>query len=204
MVQAARSGRQNIAGSSRAGAADSTTAVHLTNAARNSLDELLLDYEDFLRQRKLRAWAGDDSEAQAVRNVALEHKSPDALDLLAYAAWFEHKDPAVAANALMCLILQTDVLLVEQAAAHVQRCISQSGCSEQPAAARIAEREVQRHQSDPSDQSDRTDKQFPDCPVCGKIMALRTARKGKKAGLQFWGCTGYPECKGTMPGKNPA
>ena len=84
MVQSARSGRQNIAESSRAGAADSTTAVHLTNAARNSLDELLLDYEDFLRQRKLRAWARDDSEAQAVRNVALEKitKGADALDLL--------------------------------------------------------------------------------------------------------------------------
>lgn len=198
MVQAARSGRQNIAEGSRAGAADSTTGVHLNNAARNSLDELLLDYEDFLRQRKLRAWAGDDSEAQAVRNVALEHESPEALDPLAYAAWLEHKDPAIAANALICLIRQADVLLVRQAAAQERSCISQSGGSEQPASARSSEKKAMKHQTDPPDTK------APACKLCGKPMALRTARKGKSEGISFWGCTGYPECKGTMPGKKPA
>ena len=39
----------------------------------------------------------------------------------------------------------------------------------------------------------------PACPRCGKPMALRTARKGQHAGSQFWGCSGYPECKGTRP-----
>lgn len=37
----------------------------------------------------------------------------------------------------------------------------------------------------------------PVCPRCGKEMALRTARKGRNAGSQFWGCTGYPKCKAT-------
>ena len=133
MVQAARSGRQNIAASGRIGAADGTTETDLRNAARNSLDELLLDYEDFLRQRNLRAWAGDDSESQVVRNVALEHES-HALDPLAYAAWLEHKDPSVAVNAIICLIRQADVLLVRQAADQARSCLSQSGGSEQPAA----------------------------------------------------------------------
>ena len=130
-------GRQNIAASGRTGAADGTTETDLRNAARNSLDELLLDYEDFLRQRNLRAWAGDDSEAQAVRNVALEHES-HALGSLAYAAWLEHKDPSIAVNAIICLIRQADVLLVRQAAAPERSCISQSNGSEQPAAARSA------------------------------------------------------------------
>ena len=204
MVQAARTGRQNIAASGRTGVADGTTETDLRNAARNSLDELLLDYEDFLRQRNLRAWGGDDSESQAVRNVALEHESPDALGSLAYAAWLEHKDPSVAVNALICLIRQLDGLLVRQAAAPERICLSQSGGSEQPVAARIADREAQNNQSDRTDQSDATDKQFPVCPVCGKIMALRTVRQGRRTGSHFWGCTGYPECKGTMPGKNPA
>ena len=51
MVQAARSGRQNIAEGSRASATSSQTELRLVNVARASLDELLLDYEDFLRQR---------------------------------------------------------------------------------------------------------------------------------------------------------
>ena len=197
MVQAARTGRQNIAASGRTGAADGTTETDLRNAARNSLDELLLDYEDFLRQRKLRAWAGDDSEAQAVRNVALKHES-HALDPLAYAAWLEHKDPAIAANALICLIRQADVLLVRQAADQERSCISQSNGSEQPAAARSAEKKGMKHPTD------LPETKAPACKVCGKPMALRTARKGKSEGRSFWGCTGYPECKGTMPGKNPA
>ena len=52
MVQAARSGRQNIAEGSRAGAASSQTELRLTNVARSSLEELLLDYEDFIRHRR--------------------------------------------------------------------------------------------------------------------------------------------------------
>jgi len=69
MVQAARSGRQNIAEGSRASAASSQTELRLVSVARASLDELLLDYEDFLRQRGKRQWAKDDPEARAVREV---------------------------------------------------------------------------------------------------------------------------------------
>lgn len=59
MVQAARSGRQNIAEGSRASATSSQTELRLVNVARASLDELLLDYEDFLRQRQLTLWGKD-------------------------------------------------------------------------------------------------------------------------------------------------
>src|SRR5256885_15212522 len=69
MVQAARSGRQNIAEGTRASATSSQTELRLINVARASLDELLLDYEDFLRQRGLLQWGKDDPEAQAVRVV---------------------------------------------------------------------------------------------------------------------------------------
>ncbi len=63
MVQAARSGRQNIAEGSRAGATSSKSETHLTNVARASLDELLLDFEDFLRQRKIQQWPKNSPEA---------------------------------------------------------------------------------------------------------------------------------------------
>jgi len=69
MVQAARSGRQNIAEGSRAAATSSQTELRLVNVARASLDELLLDYEDFLRQRGKRLWGKEDRETLAVRAV---------------------------------------------------------------------------------------------------------------------------------------
>lgn len=78
MVQAARSGRQNIAEGSRASGASSQTELRLVNVARASLDELLLDYEDFPRQRGYRLWGKDDPEAQKVR--ALGRRGGDRTD----------------------------------------------------------------------------------------------------------------------------
>src|SRR6267154_546899 len=128
MVQAARSGRQNIAEGSRASATSSQTELRLVNVARASLDELLLDYEDFLRQRGLKQWEKDDPEARRVREAG-----------------------------------------------------------------------VKRDRTERTDQTDRSDKAktpaAPSCSACGKVMVLRTARKGSKAGSQFWGCSGYPECR---------
>ena len=67
MVQAARSGVQNIAEGSVASATSKKTELKLTGVARASLEELLLDYEDFLRQRGLKLWRKDDPRAQVVR-----------------------------------------------------------------------------------------------------------------------------------------
>jgi four helix bundle suffix protein len=196
MVQAARSGRQNIAEGSRAGATSSKTETHLTNVARGSLDELLLDYEDFLRQRGLRQWGKDDSSAREVRAVGRKTDPTDRSDGAAYGRWLEHKDPAVVANALICLIHQANYLLDQQIVALERQFVEGGGYSEQLAAARIAERERRRDSSDLTDRSGQQKAKLPDCPLCGKLMALRTARQGKNAGSQFWGCTGYPDCKG--------
>ena len=87
--------------------------------------------------------------------------------------------------------------------------IHEGGYTEQLAAARVQERGRQRGSErgqlggpDPSGPADRTDQsdggdKAPDCPTCGERMVLRTARQGKQAGTQFWGYSGYPECKGT-------
>ncbi|MEI7901993.1 MAG: four helix bundle suffix domain-containing protein [bacterium] len=204
MVQAARSGRQNIAEGSRASAASSQTELRLVNVARASLDELLLDFEDFLRQHGLPQWAKDDPRAQAVREVGKQHRTDrsdptdptDPTDAEAYAHWLAHADPAVVANAIICLIHQANYLLDRQVAGLERQFIQEGGYSERLAAARIAERQ-RKDWTDPSDPTDRTDRTLPACPVCGKPMALRTARKGQHTGSQFWGCSGYPECKGT-------
>jgi restriction system protein len=198
MVQAARSGRQNIAEGSRAAATSSQTELRLVNVARASLEELLLDYEDFLRQRHLRRWEPDDPEALAVRRIGQQHPTDpsDRTDLsdeqryALYAKWLDHEDPAIRANALLCLINQANYLLDKQIASLETQFIEDGGYSEQLATARLAERN-RKKQADSSDS-------IPPCPECGKAMVLRTAQKGKSAGKQFWGCSGYPDCKGLV------
>lgn len=200
MVQAARSGRQNIAEGNRMGATSSKSELHLTNVARASLEELLLDYEDYLRQHDLPLWRKDSSKASAVR--ALSRYPEDRGDLsdpsdlgdraraAHYAKALRHADATVSANALICLIHQANYLLDQQLAAMEQAFIEDGGVTEQLATARMAHRR--------GDRSDQTDP-IPKCPACGQEMALRTAKTGKNAGSQFWGCTGFPECKGAVP-----
>jgi four helix bundle suffix protein len=215
MVQAARSGRQNIAEGSRAAATSSQTELRLTNVARASLEELLLDYEDFLRHRRLAIWAPNGPEAMAVRRIGQDRPDPsdqsgpsdrsapaglsDEQRHALYAKWLDHADPAIRANALLCLINQANYLLDRQIEALEAQFIEGGGYSEQLAVARLAERNRGKgnHPTGQSGQSDRPDA-IPPCPACGKPTALRTANKGRNAGKQFWGCTGYPECKGIV------
>ena len=193
MVQAARSGRQNIAEGSRASATSSQTELRLVNVARASLDELLLDYEDFLRQRALRAWKKNDREALAVRAVGRQLDRTDQTDRSeqreaeAYGLWLRHRDPTVVANTIICLIHQANFLLDQQIAGLERDFIAEGGYSERLAVARIAERQKQQTSLPAA----------PNCPLCARPMALRTARKGANAGKQFWGCSDYPQCKGT-------
>lgn len=222
MVQAARSGRQNIAEGSRAAATSSQTELRLVNVARASLEELLLDFEDYLRHRRLPQWPADSRDASAVRSVPRRFKQDrsdpadqtDRTDLAAdltdltdqqrwtlYSRWLDSEEPAIRANAVICLIHQANYLLDQQVAALESQFITEGGYSEQLAAARLAKRSHSKDQSDPTDLTDlakRSD-QIPKCPQCGKLMALRTAKQGKNAGQQFWGCTGYPDCKATSP-----
>jgi restriction system protein len=198
MVQAARSGRQNIAEGSRAAATSSQSELKLVGVARASLDELLLDYEDYLRQRGLLRWAKEDPEAGAVR--AAHRSGPtDPIDRAdaaqAYSRWLQHRDPAVVANTLICLIHQANYLLDQRIRALEQGFIQTGGYREQLRAARLQARSVQSdltNQTDPSDPA-------PACPRCGRRMVLRTARQGARAGARFWGCAAYPNCQGTRP-----
>jgi len=218
MLQAARSGRQNIAEGSRASATSSQTELRLVNVARASLEELLLDYEDFLRHRRLPQWPSDAPAAEAVRRAHMRDQSypsdqsdqSDRTDLVhqaatrmadeqrwaLYAPWLEHADPTIRANALICLIHQANYLLDHQIEALERDFIEEGGYSEQLAAERLAFR-AKKARPDQSDPTDRTD-HIPPCPVCGKPTVLRTAKAGKSPGKQFWGCSDYPNCKGIV------
>ena len=125
MVQAARSGVQNIAEGSMASATSKKTELKLTNVARASLEELLLDYEDFLRQRRLRLWEKDSTEALAVRGRYLSDRS-DASDPYG----FTTASPEVAANTLICLINQASFLLGRQLQKLEQTFLTEGGFTE--------------------------------------------------------------------------
>jgi four helix bundle suffix protein len=189
MVQAARSGRQNIAEGSRASGTSSQTELRLVGVARASLDELLLDYEDFLRQRRLPQWGKDDRRSQHVRAIRGSYAP--------YRAFVEQSNAETAANTVICLIHQANYLLDRQIAALERQFIQGGGYSEQLAAARRRARLV-RPVSDQSDQSDQSDR-VPACPKCGKPMVLRTASTGPYAGRPFWGCSAFPDCKAVRP-----
>lgn len=208
MVQAARSGRQNIAEGSRASATSSQTELRLLNVARASLEELLLDYEDFLRHRRLSMWVADGVEASVVREVPTNYRRQQASSAspvewsrlsdqqrqASYARWLESGDPAVRANALICLIHQANFLLDRQIAALERAFVEEGGYSEQLAAARLAHRS--RVASGDALAGPGAETPIPGCPNCDALMALRTAKSGTHAGSSFWGCTRYPECKG--------
>jgi four helix bundle suffix protein len=172
------------------------------NVARASLEELLLDYEDYLRHRRLPQWLPDGPEASEVRAVPRTFRkdpsdSSDVTDLsdterwALYARWLDHADPAIRANATICLVHQANFLLDRQIAALEAAFVQDGGYSEQLATERL------RHRKDQSDRPDPSDPTPPACPTCGALMALRTAKSGKTPGSQFWGCTKYPDCKGT-------
>jgi len=165
----------------------------------------LLDYEDYLRQRKLCQWAKGAPMALEVRNLGRKSDRSDLTDptdigdkarWALYAPWLEHKDPAIVANTLICLIHQANYLMDKQIVVLEQTFIKEGGYSEQLAVARLAERD--RKRNNPTDQSDPTDL-IKNCPLCKNLMTLRTARQGKNAGTQFWGCSKYPDCKGARP-----
>jgi four helix bundle suffix protein len=110
MVQAARSGRQNIAEGSQASGTSKKFELKLVGVARASLEELLLDYEDFLRQRGLVLWGKDHATAKAVRRLAYETNRT----YLTYKPYVENLSPEIAANSVICLIHQSNYLLDQQ------------------------------------------------------------------------------------------
>ncbi len=125
MVQAARSGVQNIAEGSMASATSKKTELKLTGVARASLEELRLDYEDFLRQRGLRLWDKDSPEALAVRGRYRSDKS-DKSDPYG----IRSASPEAAANTLLCMINQASYLLGRQLQRLEQSFLNEGGFTE--------------------------------------------------------------------------
>lgn len=136
MVQAARSGKQNIVEASMASGTSKEMEIKLTNVARASLEELLIDYEDFLRTRKLPIWGKDHRYALRFREL---NRTPNA----SYATFekaFEHEQPEISANSILCLIQIVSYLLKQQIKKLEIDFVKEGGLRERMTRARIEQR----------------------------------------------------------------
>ncbi|MGM9840635.1 MAG: four helix bundle suffix domain-containing protein [Candidatus Limisoma sp.] len=135
MVQSARSGKQNIAEGSVAASTSAETEIKLINVARASLNELLLDYEDFLRARNLTLWDVDSEKAKKTRKVCLAHSETHF-----YIDAIKVRTPETIANIAITLIHQADVLLRKLLEKLQQDFLQNGGIKEQMYRARINNR----------------------------------------------------------------
>jgi four helix bundle suffix protein len=110
MIQAARSGKQNILEGSKASKTSSEVEIKLTNTARASLEELLDDYHDFIRARKLSLWEKNSRAAQFVQRLGA---NPE-VTYAQYQEFCETRPAEIVANIAICLIHQTNYLLDQQ------------------------------------------------------------------------------------------
>lgn len=130
MVQAARSGVQNIAEGSQASGTSKKTEIKLTNVARASLEELRLDYLDFLRQRKLNSWEYNDLRGKELIKQRLSTADE-------FALWVKHMSQArgdelseVAANGILVLLSVACSLLDRQIKAQADAFAREGGFTE--------------------------------------------------------------------------
>src|SRR5438874_4114536 len=137
MIQAARSGKQNIVEGSKVSGTSKEAEIKLINVARASLEELLEDYRDFLRVRKVPPWPRDSREALFVRKLGAEKN-------VSYKAYIETRSPEVVANILICLIHQTNYLLDQLIRKLEKAFVEEGGLRERMTRARLAERAKQK------------------------------------------------------------
>ena len=136
MIQAARSGKQNILEASRASGTSKETEIKLTNVAQASLEELLKDYRDFLRLRGIAEWPKDHSYTRRLRQL---NRTPDA-NYETFRKGIEHPDPAIAGNVMIGLIKLTNYLLDQQLRYLEEAFVKEGGLRERMTRARLTER----------------------------------------------------------------
>ncbi len=141
MVQAARSGKQNIAEGCMASGTSKKTELKLVGVARASLEELLLDFQDFLRQKGLALWGKDHPKARKVRGLCYKKDR----SYKTYRPYIEESSPEVAANTMVCLIHQTNYLLDQQLRVLEKDFLKEGGLTERMYRARSRARDWNRN-----------------------------------------------------------
>ena len=125
MIQAARSGKQNIVEGKAASLTSAEMHLNLLGIARSSFQELLEDYFDYLRTRNLRIWETDSKEVEAMRELGIKHRDSKFFIELA-----ETRNDEVIANMVIVLLHQEDVLLRKHIEKQISRFVDEGGFRE--------------------------------------------------------------------------
>ncbi len=136
MVQAARSGKQNIVEGCMASATSKETEIKLMNVARASLEELLEDYRDYLRTHNQILWEKDSKEALYVRKLGRSAKE----SYETYRDFFNTRPAEIYANIVICLIHQCNYLLNQQIRSLEKDFVENGGMRERMLKARLEHR----------------------------------------------------------------
>ncbi len=140
MVQAARSGKQNILEGSQASGTSKQTELFLTGVARSSQEELIEDYRDFMREHKIEEWTPEHRYARRLSQLS---RTPNA-NYDTFKIGIEHPDPAICANVIVGLIKLTCYLLDQQRRRLEQDFLKEGGLRERMTRARLAVRAKQQ------------------------------------------------------------
>jgi restriction system protein len=197
MTHAARSGCRNFAEGSERLMTSYSTAIELLDVARASLCELRDDYNKWLMMRGQAPWPMASEEAQRIYSMRLD--PPDygddinrgfCLHVLAQSRKFEPElladDSLVRANTLLILISRTLNTMDKYIKRVGDEFVEKGGFRERMSTVRSEAR---------TQQDGATEGEGPKCPQCGAPTKLRKTRKDNKP---FWGCTGYPACRGVV------
>lgn len=125
MIQAARSGKQNIVEGCAASATSAKTEIKLLNVAKASLRELLEDFEDYLKTHNCKQWEKGSVEYEAMRRLGREHN-----DASFFMGLISTRPPETIANMAIILINQADYLLYRQLSSLEKNFINSGGFSE--------------------------------------------------------------------------
>jgi four helix bundle suffix protein len=136
MVQAARSGKQNIVEASQASGTSKEMEIKLTNVARASLAELEEDYQDFLRTRHLLEWPPEHAYSRRLRTL---NRTPNAT-CATFRKGIENSNPEIAANVILGLVRVTNYLLDRQLGTLERAFLAEGGLRERMTRARLQKR----------------------------------------------------------------
>ncbi len=197
MTMAARSAPANIAEGNSRHSTSKETEMRLTDVARATLSELANDYLNWLLHHEQVPWSIHSAEYAQVANVRPEkpnyqddvlHQS--SIHILRqkhlFDPWLLSDDSIKAANCLLVLCNRLIMMLGKQIENQLSTFREEGGFTEALTAERLAHRTEQSKQAD-----------APACPLCGKPMIKRMAKKGINSGKEFWSCSAYPQCNGT-------
>ena len=196
MTIAARAAPANIAEGNSRHSTSKETEMRLTDVARATLAELANDYTNWLLRHEQIPWSIHSAEYAQVANMRFEkpnyqydvlHQS--SIHILRqkhlFDVWLLSDDSMMAANCMLVLCNRLILMLGKQIESQLSIFREEGGFTEALTAERLA------HRTEVSKQNDS-----PVCPLCGKPMIKRVAKKGVNAGKEFWSCSAYPQCNG--------